>query len=145
MPSRISSSVGFGLFFSRSRAAMIMPGVQKPHCRAWLSWKACCIGCSVPFGGEALDRGDLAAVGLDGEHGAALHALPVEVDGAGAAVAGVAADDGADLAELLAQVVDEQRSRLDLVGVRHPVDGDVDLGHRASMPEPVSTPDAIAM
>ena len=27
---------------------MIMPGVQKPHCRAWLSWKACCTGCSSP-------------------------------------------------------------------------------------------------
>ena len=27
---------------------MIMPGVQKPHCRAWFSWNACCIGSSVP-------------------------------------------------------------------------------------------------
>ena len=26
-----------------------MPGVQKPHCRAWLSWKACWTGCSWPF------------------------------------------------------------------------------------------------
>ena len=42
------------------------------------------------------------------QHGAALHRLAVEVHGAGAAVAGVAADDGADLAELLPQVVDEQ-------------------------------------
>ena len=99
---------------------MIMPGVQKPHCSAWFSWKACCIGCRTPSSRQALDGGDVAAVGLDGEHGAALDALPVEVDGAGAAVAGVAADDRADLAELLAQVVDEQRSRLDLVGVLTP-------------------------
>src|SRR3954468_14013806 len=28
---------------------MIMPGVQKPHCRPWLSRKASCIGCSVPL------------------------------------------------------------------------------------------------
>ena len=27
-----------------SIAAMIIPGVQKPHCSPWLSWKACCIG-----------------------------------------------------------------------------------------------------
>ena len=102
---------------------MIMPGVQKPHCSAWFSWKACCIGCSVPSSaGEALDRGDLAAVGLHGQHGAALHALAVEIDRAGAAVAGVAADDGADLAQLLAQVVDQQRPGLDLVGVGHAVD-----------------------
>src|ERR671936_740406 len=35
---------------------------------------------------EALDRRDLAAVGLDREHGARLHRAPVEVDRAGAAV-----------------------------------------------------------
>jgi hypothetical protein len=53
-------------------------------------------------GGDPLDGGDLAAVGLDGEDGAALHGLAVEVDRARAAVAGVAPDDGADLAQLLA-------------------------------------------
>src|SRR5262245_3113766 len=31
-----------------STAAMIMPGVQKPHCRPWCSRKASCIGCSLP-------------------------------------------------------------------------------------------------
>src|SRR6516225_8981409 len=31
-----------------SIAVMIMPGVQKPHCRPWCSWKACCIGCRAP-------------------------------------------------------------------------------------------------
>src|SRR6201996_2716876 len=29
-----------------STAVMIMPGVQKPHCRPWCSRKASCIGCS---------------------------------------------------------------------------------------------------
>ena len=29
---------------------MTMPGVQYPHCKAWFSWKACCIGwSSVPL------------------------------------------------------------------------------------------------
>src|SRR4051794_24805778 len=27
---------------------MIIPGVQKPHWRAWHSWKASCTGCSLP-------------------------------------------------------------------------------------------------
>ena len=30
-------------------ACMTIPGVQKPHWRAWCSWNACCIGCSAPF------------------------------------------------------------------------------------------------
>src|SRR5215467_2691731 len=30
-----------------SSADMIMPGVQKPHCRAWFSRNASCIGCSL--------------------------------------------------------------------------------------------------
>ena len=58
-----------------------------------------------------------------------LHAAAVEVDGAGAAVAGVAADHGAGLAELLAQVLHQQHPGLDVVGDLRPVDGEVDLGH----------------
>ena len=50
MPSRTSSSLGFGLSFTRSIEAMIIPGVQNPHCRPCISWKAFCIGCRVPFG-----------------------------------------------------------------------------------------------
>ena len=29
-------------------ALITMPGVQKPHCRAWCSRNIACIGCSVP-------------------------------------------------------------------------------------------------
>ena len=29
---------------------MTKPGVQKPHCEAWVSTIACCTGCSVPSG-----------------------------------------------------------------------------------------------
>ena len=48
MPSRTSSSLGAGLSFSRSIEAMIIPGVQNPHCRPCISWNAFCIGCRVP-------------------------------------------------------------------------------------------------
>src|SRR6185437_9646456 len=40
-PSLTSSSVGCGLSRNRSAAAMIMPGVQYPHCSACSSWNAC--------------------------------------------------------------------------------------------------------
>ena len=46
-------------------------------------------------GGQALDGGDLGAVGLDGEHRARLHRLAVEQHGARAARRRVAADVGA--------------------------------------------------
>ena len=64
--------------------------------------------------GEPLDRGDLRAVGLDREHRARLDRPAVDVDGAGAALAGVAADVRAGEPELLAQRLDEQRAPLDL-------------------------------
>src|SRR3982751_317794 len=56
--------------------------------------------------GEALDGGDLAAIGLHRQHGTALHADEPTIgvgyqNGAGTAVAGVATHHGADLAEPL--------------------------------------------
>src|SRR5690349_466280 len=71
---------------------------------------------------QAFDRGDLAAVRLHGEHGARLHRLAVEVHGAGAAVAGVAADVGSGHAEILADEVHEQEARLDFGLARRAVD-----------------------
>jgi hypothetical protein len=56
---------------------------------------------------KALDGQDVAAVGLHGEHRAGLDAETVEVHGARAAVAGVAADHGSDLAEPVSKVVHE--------------------------------------
>ena len=76
---------------------------------------------------DALDRRHLVAVGLDGEDGARLHRLAVEEDGAGAARGRVAADHRARQPELLAQVVDEELSRLDLRRVALAVDRDRDL------------------
>src|SRR3954447_14370144 len=86
-------------------------------------------GVQLPVAGEALDGGDLAPVGLDGEHRARLHALPVQVDRAGAAVARVAPDDRSGLPEPLPQVVDEEHAGFYLVDVLHTVDGDPDLCH----------------
>ncbi len=48
--SRISSSAGSGLLSSSQRAVIIMPGVQKPHCRPWQTAKASCTGSSLPPG-----------------------------------------------------------------------------------------------
>ena len=41
--------VGSGFSRSRSAAAMIMPGVQYPHCSACSMWNACCSGCHSPL------------------------------------------------------------------------------------------------
>src|SRR5262245_62398195 len=45
-PCRISSSESCAPPATRSTADMIIPGVQKPHCRPCCSQNASCIGCS---------------------------------------------------------------------------------------------------
>src|SRR4029077_4693813 len=77
--------------------------------------------------GHALDRGEVPALGLDGEHGAALDGLAVDEDGAGATLAGVAADMGAGGARFVADVMHEQEPRLDLVLMPAAVDRRGDL------------------
>ena len=79
--------------------------------------------------GQTLDRGDLGAVGLDGEDGARLDAPPVDEHRAGAALAGVAADVCAGQVELLAQEVHEEQARLHLRLAHLAVDRHRDLGH----------------
>jgi hypothetical protein len=64
-------------------------------------------GVEVAVGGQALDGGDVGAVGLDGEHRAALDRLTVEEDGARPAGRGVTADLGARQTEHLSQVEHE--------------------------------------
>src|ERR671930_2438621 len=73
---------------------------------------------------QALDRRDLAAVRLDGQHGAGLHGVPVEVDRAGSAHRRVAADLRAGQPDVVAEEIDEQRPRLDLRLVPDAVDGE---------------------
>jgi hypothetical protein len=53
--------------------------------------------------GKALDRADLLAIGLDGQHQARIYEDVIDDDGARAAVAVVAALFGAGEAERLAQ------------------------------------------
>ena len=116
MPSRISSSVGFGLSLSRSIALHDHPRRAEAALERVALVEGRLHRVQLAVLGEPLDGGHLVPVGLDREHVAGLHALAVEVDGAGAAVAGVAADHGAGLAELLAQVLDEQHAGFDVVG-----------------------------
>jgi len=47
-PSVICASVGWGCFWSRLTVAITMPGVQKPHCKAWHLENAACTGWSAP-------------------------------------------------------------------------------------------------
>jgi len=95
---------------------MIMPGVQKPHCSPCFSQKASWIGCS-------FDRGDLRAVGLDGQHGAGLHGLAIQVNGAGAALARVAAHVRAREPGQLADEMHEEEPGLDVMRVSDAIDG----------------------
>ncbi len=101
---------------------MIMPGVQKPHCSAWFSRNAACIGCSSPSLARPSIVVTSAPSACDREHGAGLDRAAIDVDHAGAALAGVAADMGAGEAEMLAQELDQQRARLDLARHRLAVD-----------------------
>jgi hypothetical protein len=86
--------------------------------------------------GDALDSGDLGAIGLDGEHHAGFDRLAVEIDGAGAAMAGVAADVGAGEILLLAKEMDKQRARLGQRFHRLAIDRHLNMrfGHRQAPP-----------
>src|SRR4029078_5433435 len=84
--------------------------------------------------GHPLDRLDGRSVGLDSEHRATLDGLAVDVDGAGPALAGVAADVGARELQVLAEELDEHPSRLDVALPWLSVDDDRDvLAHARSL------------
>ena len=83
----------------------------------------------VAVGGQALDRGDLAAVGLGGQQRARLHRLAVEQHGAGAARRRVASHVGAGQPEGLSEEVHEERARLHIGFAWRPVHGDGDMRH----------------
>src|SRR5579864_7635078 len=76
----------------------------------------------VPVGGQTLDGGELAPIGLHGEHGAGFHHFSVDRHRAGAANGGFAADVRPGKAGDLAQIVNEKHARLDLVRIGFPVD-----------------------
>src|SRR5207244_7396776 len=94
---------------------------------------------------QALDRRQLAAVGLDGEHRAGLDGSLVDQHGARPALAGIAADVRARQPEFLAQEVHQQVARLDLAGIRCPVDAHADrqsVSHKPSLDGCERTADA---
>src|SRR5438034_9138888 len=62
---------------------------------------------------QALDRRDLPSVGLHREERARLDCLSVHKHRTGAADAGLAADMGSCEAQILAQVMNEKKARLD--------------------------------
>src|SRR5713226_7196843 len=76
---------------------------------------------------QALDRGDLRAVGLHGEHRARFDRVAVQHHGARSAMRGVAADVGSSHAKDFADKVHEQESRLDLRLAHRAVDRYADL------------------
>ncbi len=61
---------------------------------------------------QALDGGDLVAIGLDREHQAGPHRLAIDQHGAGAADAVLAAGMGAVEQEILAQRIEQGLARL---------------------------------
>ena len=64
--------------------------------------------------GEPFDRRDVRASQRGREHGAGLDRASVDMDDAGAALRGVAADMRAGQAEILAQELHQQRARVDI-------------------------------
>src|SRR5262245_16604673 len=80
----------------------------------------------VAVGGETLDGLDRRAVGLDGEHHAALDRDAVVDHRARAAIARIAADVRAREVEVVAEEVHEEAPGLDLALVALAVDGDRD-------------------
>ena len=79
---------------------------------------------------KPLDRGDLVAIGLHGEHQAGAHRLAIEQHGAGAAHAVLAAGMGAVEQKILAQRIEQCLARLDVGGAVRAVDAQFDF-HRA--------------
>ncbi len=64
--------------------------------------------------GQPLDGCDGGSIGFDRQHGAALHGTTVDVNDAGPAVAGIAADVGSGELQFVAKQLNEECSRLDL-------------------------------
>ena len=97
---------------------------------------------------EALDGGDLVAVGRDREQQAGPHRLAVEQHGARAADPVLAADVGAGQPQVVAQHVGQQPAGRDLRLARHAVDDEPYvvqlLGHAAAVVDSPARPAASA-
>src|SRR5262249_37256125 len=78
--------------------------------------------------GKAFNRGDGAAFDLSREGQAGQHALAVDMDGAGAALALIAALLGAGQRKVLAQGIEQRDARLDGERPRLSIDHEVHAG-----------------
>ncbi len=110
---------------------MRKPGVQKPHWRACVSWKAPWRGWRPSRRREALDGAEGAAVGLHGEEEAGADGRTVELHRARSADSLLAADVGAVQGGSMADEVGKKQARLDVRLVRAPVDLDDDAARHA--------------
>ena len=122
----ISSSVGLGLAAEERRRAHQHPRRAVAALERVVRAERLLERGQLAAAGQTLDRLDARAVGLDGEHHAALDEHAVDDHRAGAAVARVAADVAAGEVEVVADEVDQQLPRLDLALVDDAVDGDGD-------------------
>ena len=84
--------------------------------------------------GETLDRHHIGTVAGNGERRAGLHGLAVDMDHAGAALAGVAADMCAGQTKLVPQELDQQRAAFDFAAHRLPVHFHRNSRHRPLLP-----------
>src|SRR6476620_10283258 len=66
--------------------------------------------------GQPFDRQHVGALALQRQRGAGLHGNAVQMDEAGAALRGVAADMGACEPKMLAQELDQERAGVDIGG-----------------------------
>lgn len=93
--------------------------------------KGCLHG--VPFIaiGHALNGGDSAAVSLNSEHAARLHAFSINQHGAGTAIRGITSDYGPNSAQVIAQEMNEEGPWFNGFLVGGAIDRDGDLVHGA--------------
>ena len=117
-----------------SIADMIMPGVQIAALQAVIVAERRLHRVQFVALRDALDGGDVAAGRLPGQHGAGLHRPAVDMDDAGAALAGVAADMGAGQTQVFAQEMDQQGPVLDLGRDGFAVHRQFDCRHASLLP-----------
>jgi hypothetical protein len=91
---------------------MIMPGVQKPHCRPWFSERLL-HGMQFVGGCKPLDGQHRCAFGLQRQDGAGFDSLAIDMDNATAALGSVAAHMRAGQPQLLPQELHQQSASLD--------------------------------
>ena len=92
MPWRISASVGIGIALEQLLDCHDHAGRTEAALQAMLVPEGFLDRVQIAVCGESFNGEDVAAVRLDGEHGAGFDRLAVHHDGAGAANGGFAAD-----------------------------------------------------